>query len=52
MPWAQECYGVQTSDELLDHLEAESNIAIEGLDRLMDEMDEHDRLMAESGFDE
>ena len=47
MPWARECYGVQTSDELLNHLETEGNIAIEGLERLMAEMDEHDRLMAE-----
>jgi len=42
MPWAQEAYGVRTSDEFVDYLEA----SMEAMD------DEHERLMAELEFDD
>ena len=47
MPWAQELYGVQTSDELLDYFEAEDKRTTADFERLMAEMDEHDRLVGD-----
>ena len=47
MPWAQEAYGVRTSDELLDYLEAEDKRTTADFERLMAEMDEHDRLVGD-----
>ena len=42
MPWAQQAYGVRTSDELVDYLDASTD----ALDA------EHERLMAELEFDD
>lgn len=42
MPWAQEAYGVRTSDELIDYLEATEKIAEAEFDKLMAELEGDD----------
>jgi hypothetical protein len=42
MPWAQDAYGIRTSDELVARLDASMNA--------MD--DEHEKMMAELEFDD